>query len=156
MAKDWHDYLKKYVWDEDKTPFLVAVDRLYRNQANNEIFLYALFLSIPAALLAAAAAAYSLRHGVQLLALAAGVYGAMVCAAAAWLHLRKSRFAALYGSSVPLVLLAYLLWQGFHPRLGALDQIVLVVVLLLWLRYTVRIHAIVRRYASMPERPRPS
>ena len=155
MAKDWHDYLKKYIWDEEKTPFLVAVDRLHKSQAHNEIFLYALFLSVPAALVAAAAVASSLRYGVDLLILV-GLYGASVCVAAAWLYLRKSRFAAIYSVSVPLVLLAYLLWQGFHPRLGALDQMVIVVVLLLWLRYTVRIHAIVRRYASMPERPRPS
>jgi len=155
MAKDWHHYLKKYVWDDDKTPFLIGVPRLNRTQAKNEVFLYALFLSVPAALLCAAVLAYSMKNGIDVLALP-GAYAASVCIAAAWLHLTKSRIAAYYCTAVPVVLLAYFLLHGFHPRLGWLDQVLIVAVLLLWLRYTLRIVAIARRFPAMPEAPGPT
>jgi hypothetical protein len=155
MAQDWHHYLKKYIWDDDKTPFLIAVAKLNRRQARSEVFLYALFISVPAALLVASVLAYSLKNGFDALAWA-GVYSASVCISAAWLHVSKSPAAAMYSASAPVVILGYLLLQGFHPRLGWLDQVLIVAVLLLWLRYTLRIVAIARRYPAMPEPPHPS
>jgi hypothetical protein len=50
-------------------------------------------------------------------------------------------------------LLAYLYFLGFHPKLGIVDQILLVAVMLLWLRYTVRVAAIAKTYSGMPEKP---
>lgn len=152
MAMDWYHYLKKYVWDEDKTPFLVAVDKLNKTQADSEIFLYALFVAVPGGLLGAAAVAHGLRSGLDELALI-GAYGFSLCLAAALLHKRKHLLSALYTVSGPLVLFGYLILWGFHPNLAWIDKIVLVAVLLLCLRYTVRIVAIVRRYPSMPEKP---
>lgn len=152
MAMDWYQYLKKYVWDEQKTPFLVDVDKLNKGQADSEIFLYALFLSVPGALVGAAAVAYGLRSGIDVLALV-GAYGFSVCVAAALMHARKHLPSALYSISAPVMLFAYLYFQGFHPNLAWIDQIVLIVVLLLWLRYTVRVAAIVKRYPVMPEKP---
>ena len=153
MAKDWHHYLQKYIWDDAKTPYLISLAKLTQPQANNEVFLYALALSVPAALLGAAVVGHSLEHGIGKLALA-GIYALSVCVAAGWLHLSKSPFAAFYSMPVPVVVLVYLLVQGFHPRLGWIDQLLIVAVLLLWLRYTFRIAAIARRYASMPDTPR--
>ena len=153
MAMDWHHYLKKYVWDDDKTPYLISVDKLTKTQAKNEVFIYALFLSVPAALLGAAVLGHSLEHGLGSLAWA-GIYALSVCIAAGWLHLSKSPLAAFYSMPVPMVILAYLLLQGFHPRLGWIDQLLIVAVLLLWLRYTFRIAAIARRYDAMPDAPR--
>lgn len=155
MVMDWYHYLKRYVWDENKTPFLIDVDKLSKRQADSEIFLYAMFLSVPGALTAAAAVAYGLQNGFDRLAWI-GVYGFSVCVAAALLHTKKHMVSALYCVSVPVVLFAYLFVQSYHPKLAWLDQLVLTAVLLLWLRYTARIAAIVKRYPSMPEVPKPS
>lgn len=155
MAMDWYEYLKKYVWDEHKTPFLIDVGKLNKGQADSEIFLYALFLSVPGGLVGAAAVAHGLKAGVDGLALV-GAYGFSVCIAAAWLHARKHLPSALYSVSVPVVLFGYLYFQGFHPNLAWIDQVVLITVLLLWLRYTVRIAAIAKRYQTMPEKPKRS
>ena len=79
MAMDWYEYLKKYVWDEHKTPFLVNVGKLNKSQADSEIFLYALFLSAPGALVGVAAVSHGLQAGIDGLALI-GAYGFSLCA----------------------------------------------------------------------------
>lgn len=154
MAMDWYHYLKRYIWDESKTPFLIDVDRLNKGQADSEIFLYALFLAVPGALAGAAAVAHSLKDGLDALALV-GLYGFSVVIAAGLLHARKRLAPALYTVSVPVLLIAGLILHGFHPNLAWIDQIVLIAVLLLWLRYTVRVAAIVKHYPDMPEKPTP-
>jgi hypothetical protein len=152
MAMDWYHYLKRYIWDERKTPFFIAVGKLDKGQANSEIFLYALFLSVPGALVVAAALADIVRNG-NLDSIWPGLYAASVCVAAALLRVKKTMAAAYYSITVPVSLLAYLYFMGFHPKLGMIDQILLVAVLLLWLRYTVRVAAIAKAYSGMLEKP---
>ena len=153
MAMDWYHFLKRYVWDENKTPFLIDVDKLNKSQANSEIFLYALFLAVPGALAGAAAVAHAMQDGLDALALV-GLYGFTMVGAAALLHARKHVPSAYYSVTAPILLIVGLILHGFHPRLAWLDQIVLIAVLLLWLRYTVRVAAIVRHYPQMPEKPK--
>jgi hypothetical protein len=43
---DWVGLFKRYVGNNLKTPYFVAVDRLTRAQANNEVFVYALCLTV--------------------------------------------------------------------------------------------------------------
>ena len=47
-------------------------------------------------------------------------------------------------SSAPLAALVYFMVYGFHSNLGLPDQIVLVVVMLLWLLYARRVVAVAR------------
>ncbi len=152
MAMDWYHYLKRYVWDEKKTPYFIAVDKLNRSQAESELFLYALFLSVPGALISAAALADVLQNG-NLASIWPGLYASSVCLAAAILKLKKSMAAAYYSISVPVVMLAYLFFTGFNDKPFSLNHIVLVVVSLLWIRYAVRIAAMAKGYSGMPEKP---
>jgi hypothetical protein len=152
MAMDWYHYLKRYVWDENKTPFFTAVGKLNRSQAESELFLYALFLSVPGALVAAAALADVLRNG-NLASIWPGLYAASVCVAAAMLKLRKSQAAAYYSITAPVVMLAYLFIAGFDDRPFSLNHLVLIAMLLLWIRYTMRVVAMTKSYPGMPEKP---
>ena len=43
---DWYKYMRRYVWDDETTPYLVPVPRLHRRQADNEIMLYSLFVCL--------------------------------------------------------------------------------------------------------------
>ena len=51
---NWEKYVKKYVWDDDSTPYFIPARKLKQYQANKEILLYCAFLVIPAGLLVAA------------------------------------------------------------------------------------------------------
>jgi hypothetical protein len=153
MAMDWHHYVKRYVWDANKTPFFTAVPKLHKGQADSEIFLYALFLSAPGALLSAATAMHVVKSGIDA-TIWVGLYAFSVCIAAALLHTKKNMKAAYYSISAPVVLFGYLYFLGFHPNLVTVDKIVIIAVLLLWLRYTVRVVAIAKNYPNMPEKPK--
>ena len=41
---EWDKLLKRYVWDDDRTPYLVSVARLNQRQAGFELKAYAIFL----------------------------------------------------------------------------------------------------------------
>ena len=41
---DFEKYLKRYIWDHDKTPYLVSTEKLHRRQAEYEILAYALLV----------------------------------------------------------------------------------------------------------------
>ena len=42
----WDKYIKKYVWDDNKTPYFVPVRRLNRSQADHELFAYTIFIAL--------------------------------------------------------------------------------------------------------------
>ncbi len=152
MAMDWYHYLKRYVWNERKTPYFIAVGKLDKGQADSETFLYALFFSLPGALVAAAALADIVQNG-NFHSIWPGLYAVSVCVAAVLLRMLKTVTAAYYSITVPIALLAYLYFMGFHPKLGMIDQILLIAVLLLWIRYALRVAAIAKAYSGMPAIP---
>ncbi len=78
----WEKYVRKYVWDDDKTPYFIPASKLKRDQADKEIFLYCFFLATPSALIVAAFATALYEKGV-FDNLALGLYGAsmLICAA---------------------------------------------------------------------------
>ena len=41
----WFDYIRKYVWNEEKTPYLVPVGMLSRTQARNELFSFSVLMA---------------------------------------------------------------------------------------------------------------
>ena len=42
----WDKFVKKYVWDDNKTPYFVRVAKMTKVQARYEIFSYSLFLAV--------------------------------------------------------------------------------------------------------------
>ncbi len=147
---DWHHYVKKYVWDEKKTPYFVSVSRLTRGQAKNEIFIYALFIGVPAMLMAVATTMSVLESGSTLSA-TIGIYSITLCVAAGLLHARKMPIAVYYSVSLPLILLIYLYLRQRNTDVALFDTLVFVAVMLLWLRYLFRLAAICKAYPGLPE-----
>ena len=89
---DLFGYFRKYVWNEEKTPYLIPVGRLTQSQARNELFAYsvlmaAFFLVVGmAALLGASIVAGSLL---------VTIYSFTLCCAAVALITTRHRVAAL-------------------------------------------------------------
>ena len=143
---DWEKSFRKYVWDDQKTPYFTPVGRLTRYQANYEVYIYCLFVGIlfaVAAVVSITGAGYAGRTP------GAGIYAFSIVCATILLGTSKHVYAALYCASAPLGVVLYLLAYGFHPNLGLIDEVLVFVVVALWARYSLRVIAISRAYADM-------
>ena len=141
-------YFKKYIWDDQRTPYFVPVTRMTRVQADYEIHAYALFVGI---LFAVVTVGALLSQDPQVSSDAVAIYGLTVVCAAIVLGFTKHPHAALYCGAAPAVGLLYFFVYGFHSNLGAIDHMVMIVFGLIWLRYSLRVLAIARTYPTMPE-----
>ena len=147
----WEKYVKKYVWDGDKTPYLIRPEKLMRDQANKEVFLYCFFISTPAALIVVAFLSNLYGSG-EFDNLGLGIYGTSILVSAILLHLKKNIIAAMYSFSAPLVLLTHFIINGFPPKLHFIEQTLMIIIVLLWMRYTLRITIIAKVYHNLPIR----
>ena len=147
MQLDWDKLFKRYVADDVKTPYFVRVERLTQKQARSELFVYTLFMSVLFAVIGVASISTELPHkgalGVPLYALA------VVCAAITF-GMTRHPWAAAFCATAPVAALMYFVLFGFHPNLGNGDKTLLIVIVLLWLRYSWRILAIVKAQPDMP------
>jgi hypothetical protein len=141
-------YFKKYVWDDQRTPYLVRVSRLTRTQADYELYAYAVFVAVLFAMVTGGAL---LSQDPQIRSDVVAVYGFTVVCAAIILGFTKAVAAAWYCAAAPLAALLYFFLQGFHPHLSAIDHAALIVFALILFRYSLRVVAIARAYAEMPE-----
>jgi hypothetical protein len=148
----WYEYVRKYVWDDEKTPYFTGVAKLSRTQADKEIFAYAVLAGFLFAFLAVLT--YPETAG-DVVALAASAYAFTAFAAVVALAMTKHPYAALYGVSAPVAAYLIITEAGLNPDLHAIDRIFLLVFALLWLRYSLRVVAIARAYPSMTDPPPP-
>jgi hypothetical protein len=147
MQLDWDKLFKRYVYHDVKTPYFVAVDRLTRAQARHELFLYTVFIAVLYAVIGVTSISTELPHRG---ALGVPVYAFSVVVAAAVFGVTKQVWAATYCAIAPVAALIYFLLFGFHPNLGTGDKVLLLVIVLLWLRYSWRVLGIVKAYPDMP------
>jgi len=152
MQLDWEGMFRRYLADPTKTPYMVAVNRLNRAQANYELFAYALFVSIIFGILGIAALSPSLPHGLSTLV---PLYAFSVLVSGILLGAFKHPAAAAYCATGPVALLIYFLVYGFLPTHGPIEKTILVVIVVLWLRYTWRTVEITKVYPDLPEPPPP-
>lgn len=147
---NWEKWTKKYVWDENKTPFFISVDKLTKLQAKKEIFLYLVFVATPFALIAYLSLAAIAREEsvVYLLVLA---YSVSILISLVYVNAIKHQYAAFYSATAPLAILLHLVVEGFPSKLHEIEQAMLLIFLLLWLRYTMRIIRITKRFPEMRE-----
>jgi drug/metabolite transporter (DMT)-like permease len=150
---DLDKYFKKYVWDDERTPYFVPVSRLTRRQAGYEILFYALFVGVLCAGISLVSLSNKLPHGGAAIV---SIYAFTVVCAALLLGMSRHPSAALWCTSPPLAALAYFAVYGFHPNLGPTDKVLLVVVMIAWVAYARRLLAIARAYASLPDTPGPA
>ena len=143
-------FLKRYVWDDEKTPYFTPSSRLYRTQAHYEALAYSVFIGIlftAVALTAMTGAAGQERETGPV------IFGfTMICAAVIF-GFTKNYFAALWLSSAPIAAIAYFVLYGFKPKWATIDQIVILGFVAVWILYSIRIVSIGRRYEEMPEAP---
>ena len=149
---DWVGLFKRYVGDDIKTPYFVAVSRLNRVQARNELFVYTLFLAVLFGVIGVASLSPTLPHGN---ALSVSLYAFLVVGAAIVFGTSKHPAAAAVCASAPIATLLYFALFGFHPNAATGDKILQVIIAMLWLRYSWRILQITRAYPTMPDRQAP-
>ena len=147
---DWYKFVRRYFWDDETTPYLVPVAKLHRGQARHEIFAYVLFVSI-------------LYGAIMLLTMGgnspyansfgASLYSFVVVCSALTFGVTRHHFAACACVLAPAGALVFSLSFDVHPDLGAWDRVLLVGFSLVWLRYSMRLMHIARRYPEMPPPP---
>jgi hypothetical protein len=145
---DWVGLFKRYVGNDIKTPYFVAVGRLTRVQARNELFFYTLFLAVLFGVIGVASLAPTLPHGSSL---SVSLYAFLVTGAAVVFGFTKHPAAAAVCASAPVGALIYFTVYGFHPNAATGDKILQVIIAMLWLRYSWRVLQIARAYPTMPE-----
>jgi hypothetical protein len=147
---NWENFVKRYVWDDQRTPYLVRVSRITRRQADSEIYLYAVFLGLLFSVITLAGLSGALPEGRSE---PVALYGFSVVCSTILFGATKHVWPALYCSATPLAVLFYLFTSGFPPHLGALDRVVLVAFALIWLRYSMRIVNLAKSYPCLPDPP---
>ncbi len=152
---DWEGLFRRYVWNEEKTPYFTAVPDLSRRQADYEIHLYCVFLGIlfAAITLVFAVDIDSKTPAFQGRSLGAAFYGFSVICATILLAFFKPPKVALYCTFAPAIAMASFFFKGLGSSLALVDHVVIISVLVLLLRYSFRVVAIVRRYPQLPPPP---
>jgi hypothetical protein len=148
---DLEKYIKKYVWDDQHTPYLVPVAKMTRRQADYEVHAYAVFVGVLFAMVTGGAL---LSQDPLIRSQAVAAYGFSVLCAAVILGFTKAVAAAWYCAAAPVAALLYFFVHGFHPHLSAIDHAALIICGLLLLRYSLRVAAIARAYPDLPEASR--
>jgi uncharacterized membrane protein len=141
----WEKYVKKYVWDERSTPFLVSVKNLNQAQAKKELFLFAIFLATPLAL-------QNSDFGYAIITF----FAVSIVTAAGYTNHAKNRNVAIYCGTAPLALLGYFIVNGFPPKLHLVDHAIMITMILCWLRYTFRVISITGAYSRLSPDETPS
>lgn len=152
MQLDWIGMFKRYVGDDIKTPYFVAVGRLTRVQAKNELFVYTLLLAVLFGVIGVVSLSPTLPHGGTL---GVSLYAFLVVGAAIVFGIWKHPAAAAVCASAPVATLIYFTLFGFHPNAATGDKILQLIIVTLWLRYSWRILQIARAYPTMVEREAP-
>jgi hypothetical protein len=152
MAFEWEKQFKRYIIDDEKTPYFTKVARLTRRQARYELFAYCLLTGVLYAMVGFQSLSSGLPHGS---AIGVPLYAFSLLGAAVLLGVTRHPYAAAYCATGPVAGLLYCLYFGFHPNVGTGDKVLIVVLLLLWARYNFRVLAIARGFPDMPERAAP-
>jgi hypothetical protein len=146
MDLNWEKLFKRYVWDDDRTPYLTRVRNLSRTQAHYELFGYSLFMGVLFGVLAVVTLSPKLPHAGAAIV---PIYAFTVCGAAVILGFTRHPWAALWCAAAPLAALAYFAVWGFHPNLDFGDKVLLVTVALASLLYSRRVVAVTRAWPRL-------
>jgi hypothetical protein len=145
---DWEGLFKRYVWDSRTTPYLVAVTKLNRHQADYEILAYCLFNGVLFAVVAVAALSEAMPFGRSP---AIGLYAFTVVCAAVIFHFTKVLPAAIVVAGAPLACLAFIAVYGFGSARPVTDTMIVAVMVLALIAYSIRIVKVAYLYPSLPD-----
>ena len=144
------NFLKRYVWDPETTPYFTSVPKLSRSQADSELFFFALMASVLFGVATFASVTGQAPYGVSNYA---AIYCFTIVCAVVLVGTVKTVFAAIYAASAPIVVLLAVFFFGFPDGMALVDELVLLVVVLCLLRYAWRVITICRVYGLLPNRP---
>ena len=150
MDFNFEKFLKRYVWDDEKTPYFTPAEKLNKRQAHYEAFAYAIFVSMLFGVVALASLTGA--GGTEKASGPALLCFTMICAAVIF-GFTKHYYSALWLSSAPVATLAYFFIYGFKPSWGLIDQAVILGFVAIWVAYSFRIVAIGRRFEDMDDPP---
>lgn len=135
---DWPTLVRRYVWDEEKTPYLVPAPRLTTAQARSELFVYAFLIAILASVVSVVTV-LGRGEGGSPASLMVAVYAATVLLAAIVLGAAARPAAAWYCATAPMALWLAALAGVFRPGMSAGERLALAIASALWLAYAVRV-----------------
>jgi len=144
----WEKFVKRYVWDDTKTPYFVRVAKLSKVQAGYELFSYSLFLAVLFAVISVSSLSEQAPQGRSDVV---SIYAFCVVCSAIILATTKSSAAAHVCASAPLAALLFFFLEGFPPGLGEIDKWVLVGAALGLFGYSLRVVAMAKSYPDMPD-----
>ena len=144
----WEKFVKKYVWDDLKTPYFVRVAKMNKVQAGYEIFAYSLFLVVLFLVISLASLSDKAPQGRSGVV---SIYAFSVVCGAILLAMTKHPIAAYVCASAPPAALLYFFFEGFPPGLGGIDKLVLSGATVAISRYSLRVIAIAKTYERMPD-----
>ena len=147
---DWQTIVKKYVWDEKKTPYFVSVDKLTIPQINSEIFVYSLFLAIFFGFLSIIAFSEQNSQAISI-PYWVGFYALSVFCSAVALGMRKNVNASRYCLSAPVAVFFYItIYTEFASKAHTIEKYLPIAFTVIWLFYSIRVMAIAKYYQRMP------
>lgn len=146
MDLNWEKLFKRYVWHDERTPYLTRVANLTRLQAQYELFGYSLLMTVLFAALSVASLSSALPHGD---AAGVSIYAFTVCCAAILLGTTRHPWAAMWCAAAPLAVLVYFGYWGFHPHHEFGDKMLIVVFVIAWLLYSRRLLAVARAWQGL-------
>ena len=146
MDSEWEKMVKRYVWNDERTPYFIRVANLSRQQAHYELLGYALLVGVLSGVLSVASLSNEPPYGE---AAGASLYAFTVCCASILLGATRHPWAALWCAGAPLGVLSYFALYGFDPGLGDADKMLLVAAMLGWLLYAPRVVAVARAWPSL-------
>lgn len=148
---DFFQHLKRYVWDDTKTPYLVSPNKLNKTQADKEVFIYALFLTILFGMVTIVLFAEA-RLELNYHSIWKATFALTLMSSAIMLGITKKPVAALYCMSAPVAAFLYIIDGGLNPDLESLQKYLLLAFTAAWLWYAWRVVAVARAYPH-PARP---
>jgi hypothetical protein len=143
---DWVGLVRRYVWHEERTPYLLRPDRLTRAQARSELFVYAFLLATLSSVVAVAAVSGRLWD--RPLGPAIAIYSGTLAAGAVALGVTWHPLAARYCLTAPLMLALAALAGVARPGMGPGERLVVGALAGLWLAYALRAVRISRSLAG--------
>lgn len=141
---DWPSLVRKYVWNEEKTPYLVRSDHLTPGQVRSELFVYAFLLAILASVVALVGAAGDSRVG-PLASPAVALYALTILAGAIVLGVSGHPAAAAYCATAPVAMGLGALLGVLRPGMAGGEMVFLAALSVLWLGYAARVVRITHR-----------
>jgi hypothetical protein len=141
---DWPGLFRRYVWHEERTPYLVRAERLTPGQARSELFVYGLLLATPASLVAVISA-LDLTGGSTFALSGVALYAVALALAAVALGASGHPLAAWFCATAPLLMEVGILAGLLRPGTSPNERIALLALGALWLAYALRVVRIAHR-----------